>query len=143
MGLMMMISHAEEDYKKTSGSYGTMDQLIAAKLLSKEMFESAGYKFEIFVTGDKFEAFAVPIEYGKNGKMSYFVDQTRVLRGADHNGASANSSDPPILVIISHKEHKSLLVAYCEFICAFCGYLRFSISTGSTGSASSKLKIRE
>ena len=96
MGLMMMISQAEEDYKKTSGGYGTMDQLIAAKLLPKEMFESAGYKFEVFVSGDKFEALAVPIEYGKNGKTSYFVDQTRILRGADHNGASANSSDPPI-----------------------------------------------
>jgi hypothetical protein len=96
MGIMMMIPHAQESYKKTSGSYGTMDQLMAAKLLSKEMFEGAGYKFEIFVTGDKFEVFAVPTEYGKNGKMSYFIDQTSVLRGADHNGSSANSSDPPI-----------------------------------------------
>lgn len=96
MGLMMMIAQAEEDYKKTSGSYGTMDQLIAAKLVSKEFFENTGYKFDVFVNGDKFEAQAAPIEYGKNGKMSYFVDQTRVLRGADHNGGSANSSDPPI-----------------------------------------------
>ena len=97
MGVMMMIPHAQEQYtKKTSGSYGTMDQLMAAKMISKEMIESAGYKFEIFVTGDKFEVFAVPIEYGKNGKMSYFIDQTRILRGADHNGASANSSDPPV-----------------------------------------------
>ena len=97
MGLLMMITQAQEDYKKTSGSYGTMDQLIEAKHLSKEFFENTGYKFEIFVSGgDQFEALAAPVEYGKNGKMSYFVDQTRVLRGADHNGASANSADPPV-----------------------------------------------
>ncbi len=96
MGVMMMIPHAQESYKKTSGSYGTMDQLMTAKAISKEMMEGAGYKFEIFVTGDKFEAFAVPIEYGKNGKTSYFIDQTQILRGADHNGGSANSFDPPI-----------------------------------------------
>ncbi|HJU93338.1 MAG TPA: DUF3352 domain-containing protein [Pyrinomonadaceae bacterium] len=96
MGVMMMIPHAEESYQKTSGSYGTLEQLIAAKVISKEMIEGAGYKFEIFVTGDKFEAFGAPIEYGKNGKMSYFIDQTRVLRGADRNGASANSSDPVV-----------------------------------------------
>ena len=96
MGVMMMIPHAEESYKKTSGSYGTLEQLIAAKLISKEMIESAGYKFDIFVTGDKFEAFGVPNEYGKTGKTSFFVDQTYVLRGGDRNGASASSSDPPI-----------------------------------------------
>ena len=96
MGVMMMIPHAEESYKKTSGSYGTLEQLMAAKLISKEMIESAGYKFDIFVTGDKFEAFGVPNEYGKTGKTSFFVDQTYVLRGGDRNGASASSSDPPI-----------------------------------------------
>jgi hypothetical protein len=96
IGAMMMIANAQETYKKTSGSYGTLDQLMSAKVVSKEMFESAGYKFEVFVSGDKFEVFGVPVEYGKNGKTSYFIDQTQVLRGADHNGGSANSSDPPI-----------------------------------------------
>jgi hypothetical protein len=96
MGVMMMLPHAQESYKKTSGSYGTIEQLIAAKLISKEMIENAGYKIEVFVTGDKFEAFAVPTEYGKTGKTSFFVDQTYVLRGADRAGASATSSDPPI-----------------------------------------------
>lgn len=96
IGAMMMIANAEETYKKTSGNYGTLDQLLAAKIISKEMIEGANYKFEVFVTGDKFEVFAVPVEYGKNAKTSYFIDQTQVLRGADHSGASANSSDPPI-----------------------------------------------
>ena len=96
MGLMMMIPHAQESYKKTSGSYGTLEQLIAAKLIMKEMVDESGYKFEIFVTGDKFEAFGAPTEYGKNGRLSFFIDQTYILRGGDRAGASASSSDPPI-----------------------------------------------
>jgi hypothetical protein len=70
--------------------------LIEAELVSKEVIESSGYKFEMTVTGDKFEVFAVPVEYGKTGTMSYFIDQTLVLRGADRAGTSATSSDPPI-----------------------------------------------
>jgi len=96
--LMYSIAHAEEQYKKDkgAGSYGTLEQLIAAQMVSKDMIESCGYKFDMTVTGDKFEVFAVPLEYGKTGIMSFYIDQTRVLRGADRTGASAISSDPPI-----------------------------------------------
>jgi hypothetical protein len=98
VGLMYTIAHVQEQYRKDkgAGSYGTLEQLMAAELLPKEMVENSGYRFEVIVTGDKFEVFAVPAEYGKTGKRSYFIDQTRVLRGGDRNGASASSSDPPV-----------------------------------------------
>jgi hypothetical protein len=98
IGLMYMIAQTEEQYKadKGAGSYGTLEQLIAAELVSKEMIESSGYRFELTVSGDKFEVSAVPLEYGKSGSLSLFMDNTRVLRGGDRNGASATSSDPPI-----------------------------------------------
>ena len=98
VGVMHTIAYVQEQYKKDkgAGSYGTLEQLIAVDLLPKDLIENSGYKFEMMVTGDKFEAFATPAEYGKSGKMSYFIDQTRILRGADRNGASASSSDPPV-----------------------------------------------
>lgn len=98
VGLMYQIAYSEEQYKtnKGNGSFGTLEQLIAADLISKETIESSGYKFELIVGGDKFEVSAVPLEYGKTGTKSYFIDSTRVLRGADRNGASVSSSDPPI-----------------------------------------------
>jgi hypothetical protein len=98
IGLMYTIANAEDQFKadKGNGGYGTIEQLIAAELLSKEMIENSGYKFEVTVSGDKFEVSGAPLEYGKSGSMSYFIDQTRTLRGADHNGASATSSDPQI-----------------------------------------------
>lgn len=98
IGLMYSIAHAQEQYKKDKGqgSCGTLEQLMEAELISKEVVERSGYRFEVIASGDKFEATAVPLEYGKNGKTSLYIDQTRILRGADRNGASANSSDPPI-----------------------------------------------
>ena len=97
-GVMFMIAHSQDQYKKGkgTGSYGTLEQLIAADMFPKEMIEQSGYKFEVLATGDNFEVFAVPGEYGKSGKMSYFIDQTGVLRGSDRGGAPASSSDPPV-----------------------------------------------
>jgi hypothetical protein len=98
IGVMYAIASVQEQFKKYkgAGSYGTLEQLIAADLIPKELVEKSGYKFEITFTGDKFEVYAVPVEYGKTGTISYFIDQTMVLRGADRGGASAISSDPRI-----------------------------------------------
>ncbi len=98
IGTMYMIARAERDYqaKQGAGSSGTLDDLIAAKLISKDTIDQFGYKFEVTANGDKFEVTAVPLEYGKSGTLSLFIDQTWVLRGGDRNGAPATASDQPI-----------------------------------------------
>jgi len=98
IGAMYMIAGAEQRYKEGTGagSYGTLEQLMAENLVPKDTIEKSGYRFEVTVSGDKFEVSAAPVEYGKTGKMSYFIDDTFVVRGADRSGASATSSDPPI-----------------------------------------------
>ena len=98
IGLMYQIAGAQDAYKEVPGrgNYGTLDQLIAAGMISKEMVETSGYRFDVSVSGDKYEVSAVPTEYGKTGTMSLFTDQTRVLRGGDRNGGVATSSDPPL-----------------------------------------------
>jgi hypothetical protein len=96
--LLRMIASAESTYKESAGkgSYGNLDQLVEAKLIGpKEMFDHYGYKFEVAPSGDHFEATAMPAEYGKTGKRSFFVDQTGVLRGDDHGGGPANALDKP------------------------------------------------
>lgn len=98
IGMMYTIAYSEQQYKskKGGGACGTLEDLIAADLLPKDILEKSGYKFEIMPSGDKFEATAVPLEYGKAGTLSLFIDQTGVLRGGDRNGAAATASDPPI-----------------------------------------------
>ena len=92
------IASAEIQYKsgKGAGSFGTVDQLLAAGLLAEDMMKNHGYKIEIMLFGDKFQVTAVPDEYGKTGKTSYFIDHSAILRGADHGGAIATVEDNPI-----------------------------------------------
>jgi len=97
IGTLYAIAEAEARYKKEkgAGSYGTLEQLIEAKAIAREMIENTGYRIDITASAESFAVSAVPLEYGKTGRMSYFMDQTRVLRAVDRHGAPATSSDPP------------------------------------------------
>ena len=44
----------------------------------------------------KFELAATPVEYGKDGRRSFFLDSEGALRGADKQGAVATPTDPRI-----------------------------------------------
>ncbi len=46
--------------------------------------------------GAGFTIAATPVVYGKDGRRSFFLDGTGVLRGADKNGAVATADDPRI-----------------------------------------------
>jgi len=96
--VLQSIFAAEVSYHSTAGngSFGTLDNLIEQKLLSKDMFEKYGYKFELTATGSEFEAVATPVEYGTTGKRSFFVDKSGVVRGGDHGGGPATVADDPI-----------------------------------------------
>jgi hypothetical protein len=96
--VMQMIVNAENNYKETvgKGGYATMDKLVAEKLFPAEVFEKYGYRFDITVMGDQFQAVATPREYGKTGKRSFFVDKSGVVRGDDHGGGPATVADKPI-----------------------------------------------
>ena len=97
MSLLQIIAGAEAQYKEGDGkgSYGSLKQLIDAKMLSADPLDKYGYTFELNVNGDQFEAVATPREYGKTGKRSFFVDKTGVVRGGDHGGGPATVADPP------------------------------------------------
>ena len=97
IGMLSGLASSEDQYKSGpgKGSYGSLQQLSDAKLFPGDMLEkyASAYKFEVTVAGDQFEAVATPKEYGKNGKRSFFVDKTGVVRGDDHGGGPATIAD--------------------------------------------------
>jgi hypothetical protein len=97
-GLLRTVMSAEAMFLVTQGNdrYGTIDELISANLLSKETMQKYGYRIEVAASGSKFEATAVPLEYGQTGRMSYFIDESGVMRGGDHGGGPATISDQPV-----------------------------------------------
>lgn len=98
IGALQMLASGEETYKATAGngSYGSIEELVEKKLLTNDMFDKYGYNFAVSVTANGFAAVATPMEYGKTGKRSFFVDQTNVVRGDDHGGGPATSADKPV-----------------------------------------------
>jgi hypothetical protein len=94
---------AEVTYAATvgNGQYGFLQQLHGAGLINWVLGSGSnhGYNFTIqFLSGPPatFEIWAVPREYGVTGRRSFYVNQTGVLRGADHGGQPAGPNDPPI-----------------------------------------------
>ena len=94
---LQVIAGSENQYKAGSknGPYATMQELVDAKTFPLAEFDKYGYKYEVTVMGDQFEAVATPKEYGKTGKRSFFVDKSGVVRGDDHGGGPATIADKP------------------------------------------------
>jgi hypothetical protein len=62
-----------------------------------------GYSFRYVIVGAnsvgapaKYELAAIPVEYGRTGTQSIFLDATGVLHGGDHQGAVGTILDPKI-----------------------------------------------
>ena len=103
IGLLRMIGSAEASYRATSGNgnYGSLEELINQHLVQKEMLgddflKKYGYRLGVIATGDDFQATAAPIEYGKTGNRSFFLDKSGVVRGDDHGGGLATVADKPV-----------------------------------------------
>jgi hypothetical protein len=84
----------EKTYKAQHGHYGSLDEMDDMRPL-KDMLERMGYKLEVTVSGGGYEVTATPIEYGKSGRLSFYMDQSGVVREGDHQGSRASSSDKP------------------------------------------------
>jgi hypothetical protein len=95
---MQTLANAEMTFKSTEGNsgYGTLEQLVSAGLFSTEPLEKYGYRISLSASADKFEITAVPIEYGTTGKLSFFIDESQILRGGDHGGGAATANDQPM-----------------------------------------------
>ena len=98
ISVLQLIANGEENYKKTAGNgtYGSIDDLVEHKMLGREMLDKYGYRFAISTNAHGFEAVATPVEYGKSGKRSFFIDQSGVVRGDDKGGGPATVADKPV-----------------------------------------------
>ncbi len=76
-----------------------------ADLISREFADGRkdGYSFRYVVVGAnttgapaKYELAAVPVDYGRTGKLSFFRDSSGVLHGADRRGAVGSVTDPTV-----------------------------------------------
>lgn len=98
---MRTLHGAELTFLSANGRYGTIPELYFSGMIDLILGNGYkhGYLYRIdFTSGTpgSFEIKANPEQYGVTGRTSFFVDNTGVVRGADHGGASADQNDPPI-----------------------------------------------
>ena len=70
------------------GAYGEVKALVAAGLMSDDMFDPklSGYNFRLTINGKTYIATAEPAHYGRTAKVSYWMDQTGAIKSADNGG---------------------------------------------------------
>jgi hypothetical protein len=96
--MLRTIASAQATFRKNKGEgrYGSLDELSAEGLITKDLLERYGYKIELSALSNRFEVSASPVEYGKTGKRSFYIDESGILRAGDHGGGAATLSDRPI-----------------------------------------------
>lgn len=96
--VLRSIASAQATFRKTKGDgrYGSLDELSAEGLITKDLVERYGYRIDLSVLSNRFEVTATPVEYGKTGKRSFYIDESGILRGGDHGGGAATLSDKQI-----------------------------------------------
>lgn len=98
MARLRAIAMAETHYQiESSGKYCTLDELIKKGLVNDpSQGKLTGYRFDVQVKGNGFQATAAPEKFGISGKRSFYIDERNVMRGANKGGAQADASDPEV-----------------------------------------------
>lgn len=86
-------------YFKAKQQYATFADLAKSGSVSEQLLSGtvSGYVFEIQLSADrqKFSAMARPVIYGRTGRLSFYTDQTNLVRAEDKSGKAASISSSP------------------------------------------------
>jgi hypothetical protein len=87
---------AQKQYRTEHGKYATMEELAGHIGPMNDFSSRTGYKFELTVSSSGYRLTATPTEYGKTGRLSFYTDQSGIVRAGDHGGSPATASDKPV-----------------------------------------------
>lgn len=86
-------------YFKAKQRYTALDELIKLGGVAAQLTNGTanGYRFAIAPSqdGQSFSLTAVPIKYGRTGRLSFYADQTNLIRAEDKNGQTITASAAP------------------------------------------------
>ena len=106
--LVRRIMGTEDVRFQSKKAYATLEELVAQEGLSDEIKDgvASGYRFTVFVTPDRqaFTLVAVPIHYGRTGKLSFFSDGKSV-HAADAAGRPINEQAPVLVEDVFKNEN--------------------------------------
>jgi Tfp pilus assembly protein PilE len=90
----------QSKYFNKHSSYADVKELCLSRLVQESLCDGVdqGYKFNIEAIGTKYTINAVPISYGikGTGTISFFLDESGIIRGGYKEGNPASRNDVPI-----------------------------------------------
>jgi hypothetical protein len=105
---LLTLFSAEATYQATvgNGDYGTIEELGRQKFIDHVLAEGHrfGYLFKVRLqkfsqeAPASFEIVAVPRNYGRTGRRSFYVNETGDIHAADKKGAEANIGDHLLVI---------------------------------------------
>jgi hypothetical protein len=94
---MEEISGAQALFSIAMKKFTSLEELIERGGVSRQLLSpESGYKFELKLSDDrlKYAVSAIPAQYGRTGRKSYFVDHSGIIRAEDKKGQPASASAP-------------------------------------------------
>lgn len=91
---LRQLASEESDVKAKKGNYVPLGELKKDDFLER-MGDLEGYEIKLTVSGDGFAITATPTGYPKQGRRSFYIDETNTLRGADTGGKPATAATAP------------------------------------------------
>ena len=91
---LRILANAENVHQATDGTFGSLDQMAAKKLIDPLLGNGAknGYRFTVDIRPASefipagFDITATPLTYNSSGRRTFFIDETGVVRGGDSRG---------------------------------------------------------
>lgn len=89
------LESAETAFRAKNGRFGSFEELAAAGEITGELAKGVadGYRFEVRVKNNSYEALAIPKKSIDKDLPAYFLDQSGVLR-QNHKDTEATVNDP-------------------------------------------------
>lgn len=139
---LQTIHAAQVTYQSTSGNgdYGSNLDLREAKFIDAVLAEGNKYGYYFMFSSSrrtaaapsKFHVTATPQNYNKTGKMSFYIDETGEIHGADKGGWVATKTDP-IIEPCAEYEYEKCTIAALRNTLGAQGTYQSSVGNGSFG----------
>ncbi len=98
--LMKRLTGTEDVRFRAKKAYATLDELVAEEGFAEDIKSGVanGYRFTVNLTPDKqaFTLVAVPVRYGRTGKLSFFAD-AKSIHADDAKGLAVNEQAPVLV----------------------------------------------
>ena len=97
---LQSINVAQVKFKAVHGHYGSLQELSSANLIDPTIVDGNknGYRYEVRARESCYEAVAMPQQFNITGVLSFYSNDSGVIRGAAKGGKEASSNDAPVTI---------------------------------------------